>query len=191
MGEFESNNTDWALEQETEKSRLSSLCTLWLYWTYSIWLVFCLQRNAQFCCDQWVGVKKMNNTLVCLDGCPCCVPWFSSKAFANFPSFPSWGAPAISRLWFSRAGQRQSSETHHVSSKRTYRSATGMMRRLEAIGISLGSATWHSLFSFFCSLSFSVLTSGCRMFCVFRRRWSCSSLSSEAEHHSKNASNIN
>lgn len=135
--------------------------------------------------------EKMNNTLVCLDGCPCCVPWISSKAFANFPSFPFRGTPAISRLRFSRAGQRQSSGTRHVSSKRTYGSATGMLRRLEVIGISLGAATWHSLFSFFCSLSFSVLTSGCRMFCVLRGRWSCSSLCSEAEHHSKNSSNIN
>lgn len=135
--------------------------------------------------------EKMNNALVCLDGCPCCVPWISSKAFANFPSFPFRGTPTISRVRFSRAGQRQSSGTRHVSSKRTNRSTAGMLRRLKAIGISLETATWHSLFSFFWSLSFSVLALGCRMFRVFRGRWSCSSLSSEAQHPSKNSSNIN
>ncbi len=53
----------------------------------------------------------------------------------------------------------------HASSKRTYRSA-GTLRRLEAVGISLGAATWHSLFSSLALCPCSVLTSGCRMFCV-------------------------
>ncbi len=64
------------------------------------------------------------------------------------------------------ASWQSSGTVSHASSKRTYRSA-GTLRRLEDVGISLGAATWHSLFSFPCSLSCSVLTSGCRMFCVY------------------------
>lgn len=174
-------------------------------WFSSVWLLYCLKRVlifVAFLCRTyqwpspvgWSGLEYKKEWIVHLlvDCRPCCVPRFSSKAFANFPTLPLWASNAGCLGHFSLRQKktvqlsidRRLVTAHDAIFKRTAGSS-GTLRRLEAVGISLRAVTWHSFLSvlFFLllpSLSLCPHTGVQNVLCILRK------VIIRSQHHSKN-----